>query len=411
MTAHLLAADPSELGFDASRLARLDTHFNKYVDDGRLAGYQLAVTRNGKLAHSQIYGQRDIAAGVPVTDDTIWRIYSMTKPIVSVAAMMLWEEGLFELKDPVSKFIPEFADQKVWRAGSVVNPVLEPLMEPMRMWHLMTHTSGLTYGFMYAHPVDDLYRRGGFDFGSPQVDTLAEVCTRLANLPLVFQPGSEWNYSMSIDVLGRVIEVITGQTLDEFLRTRLFTPLGMTDTGFSVPTDDADRLAALYGAHPGTGKAMLLAEAGKAALKVPSAFLGGGGLVSTMADYLRFTDMLRRKGELNGVRILSPRTVQYMTKNHLPGGVDLTSFGRPLFSETPYDGVGFGLLGSVTIDPVAAKLANSLGTYGWGGAASTTFWVDPVEDITCVFMTQLLPSDTHPLRSQLSQLVQQALVD
>ena len=185
----------------------------------------------------------------------------------------------------------------------------------------------------------------------------------------------------------------------------------MTDTGFSVPTDDADRLAALYGAHPGTGKAMLLAEAGKAALNVPSAFLGGGGLVSTMADYLRFADMLRRKGELNGVRILSPRTVQYMTKNHLPGGVDLTSFGRPLFSETPYDGVGFGLLGSVTIDPVAAKLANSLGTYGWGGAASTTFWVDPVEDITCVFMTQLLPSDTHPLRSQLSQLVQQALID
>jgi CubicO group peptidase (beta-lactamase class C family) len=404
-------ADPAELGFDSSRLLRLNTHFNRYVDDGRLTSYHLAVTRGGELAHDASYGLVDREAGTAVAADTIWRIFSMTKPIVSIAAMMLWEEGLFELKDPVSKFIPEFEQQKVWRAGSVTAPVLEPLMEPMRIWHLMTHTSGLTYNFMFAHPVDELYRRGGFDMMKPNTDDLATICTRLASLPLVFQPGSEWNYSMSIDVLGRIIEVISGQTLDEFLRTRLFAPLGMVDTGFSVPAKNAHRLAALYAVNPADRKPMLLAEAGKAALSPPAAFLGGGGLVSTMSDYLRFADMLRRRGELDGARILSPRTIDYMTKNHLPGGADLTAFGRPLFSETTFDGVGFGLLGSVTIDPITAKLANSAGSYGWGGAASTFFWVDPVEDITCVFMTQLVPSSTHPIRSQLQQLVAQALID
>ncbi len=411
MTQHPLTVDPASLGFDVSRLARLDAHFERYVDDGRLTSYHLAVTRHGEVAHNSSYGYRDREAQIPVSPDTIWRIFSMTKPIVSVAAMMLWEEGLFELKDPVSNFIPEFADQKVWRAGSVTNPVLEPLMEPMRIWHLMTHTSGLTYNFMFAHPVDELYRRGGFEMMKANTDNLATICTRLASLPLVFQPGSEWNYSMSIDVLGRIVEVISGQTLDEFLRDRLFGPLGMVDTGFSVPADDAERLAALYIANPSGGLPIRLADADRAALSPPAAFLGGGGLVSTMSDYLRFADMLRRRGELNGARLLSPRTVAYMTKNHLPGGVDLTAFGRPLFSETPFDGVGFGLLGSVTIDPVAAKLANSPGSFGWGGAASTFFWVDPVEDITCAFMTQLVPSSTHPIRSQLQQLVTQALVD
>lgn len=403
--------DPVSAGFDPSRLQRLDDHFGRYVDDGRLAGWQLALSRHGKLVHSAGRGQRDIAAGSVVTPDTIWRIYSMTKPITSVAAMMLWEQGAFELHDPVSKFIPEFADQRVWRSGSVTRPGLEPLMNPMEMWHLMTHTSGLTYGFLYAHPVDDLYRRAGFEWGTPAGDDLAAVCRRIAALPLLFQPGTEWNYSMSIDVLGRVVEVISGQTLDEFMRTRIFEPLGMVDTGFSVPPSQAARLAALYGAHPDTGSAMPLKAMGEAAFKQPTAFLGGGGLVSTMADYLRFAEMLRQGGQLDGVRLLSPRTVRYMTQNHLPGGADLTAFGRPLFSETTFDGVGFGLLGSVTLDPVKAKTAGSVGEFGWGGAASTFFWVDPVDDITCVFMTQLLPSNTHPIRSQLKQLVHQALID
>lgn len=402
--------DPAEAGFDAGRLARIDRHFQAYVDDGRLAGWQLAIARGGRLVHTANAGHRDREAGTPVTDDTIWRIYSMTKPITAVAALMLWEEGRFELKDPVSRFLPEFASMQVWRAGSVTNPVLDPVTEPMQMWHLMTHTAGLTYGFMFAHPVDELYRRAGFEWGTPDGD-LAEVCVRLSELPLLFQPGAEWNYSMGLDVLGRAIEVITGEPLDVALRRLVLEPLDMRDTGFHVPEGDAERLAMLYGATPGTGQAIRLENAASGALRPPKAFLGGGGLVSTSRDYLRFAEMIRRKGELDGVRLLSPRSVEYAASNHLPGNADLTAFGRPLFSETTFDGVGFGLIGSVTVDPVTAKVPGSVGDCGWGGAASTTFWVDPVEDLSVVFMTQLLPSSTHPIRSELKQLVHQALVD
>ncbi len=403
--------DPDEVGLDRDRLARIDRHFEQYVADGRLAGWQLTVSRHGRLAHVATAGHSDRESAAPVAADTIWRIYSMTKPITSVAALMLWEEGAFELKDPISRWLPEFADCRVWRSGSVTSPVLDPLTEPIEMWHLLTHTSGLTYGFMFAHPVDELYRRAGFEWGVPAGDDLAALCSRLAKLPLLFQPGTEWNYSMAIDVLGRVLEVITGRSLDQLLRERIFGPLGMVDTGFSVPSADADRLAMLYGAAPGTGQATRLEAAAAGALLPPAAFLGGGGLVSTTGDYLRFAEMLRRGGELDGVRLLSPRTVAYAGSNHVPGHADLTEFGRPLFSETTFDGVGFGLLGSVTIDPVTAKVPGSVGDFGWGGAASTTFWVDPAEDLTVTFMTQLLPSSTHPIRSQLKQLVHQALVD
>ncbi|MGD9995406.1 MAG: serine hydrolase domain-containing protein [Ilumatobacteraceae bacterium] len=403
--------DPPELGLAPSRLARLDEHFGRYVDDGRLAGWQLTVSRGGRLAHVAAAGHRDRESGAPVTSDTIWRIYSMTKPITSVAALMLWEEGRFELRDPVSSFLPEFGAQRVWRAGSVTTPFFDPVVEPMQMWHLMTHTAGLTYGFMHAHPVDALYRRAGFEWGVPQDVDLAGICERVAELPLLFQPGCEWNYSFSIDVLGRVIEVLTGQTLDDVLRTRIFEPLGMVDTAFWVEPEDADRVAMLYGAHPSTSLATRLESAAKAAHRRPAAFLGGGGLVSTTGDYLRFAEMLRRGGELDGVRLLSPRTVRYATSNHLPENADLSDFGRPLHSETAFDGVGFGLIGSVTIDPVKAKVPGSIGDFGWGGAASTTFWVDPVEDLVCTFVTQLLPSNTHPIRSQLKQLVHQAIVD
>jgi CubicO group peptidase (beta-lactamase class C family) len=333
----------------------------------------------------------------------------MTKPITAVAALALWEEGRFELKDPVSRFLPEFSAMRVWRSGSVTNPVLDPVTEPIQLWHLMTHTAGLTYGFRFAHPVDELYRRAGFEWGVPD-GGLAGVCERLSELPLLFQPGTEWNYSMGLDVLGRVIEVVTGEPLDVALRRLVLDPLDMHDTGFHVPEADAERLAMLYGAAPGSGLAVRLEAAASAALRPPSALLGGGGLVATTRDYLRFAEMLRRRGELDGVRVLSPRTVEYAASNHLPGHADLTAFGRPLFSETAFDGVGFGLVGSVTVDPVTAKVPGSVGDVGWGGAASTTFWVDPVEDLTVVFMTQLLPSSTHPIRSELKLLVHQALV-
>jgi CubicO group peptidase (beta-lactamase class C family) len=406
-----VTVDPGAVGVDSTRLARIDRHFQRYVDDALLPGWLIVVARHGEVVHVSSYGHSDVENDVPVSTDTVWRIYSMTKPITTVAALMLWEQGAFELDDPVSSVLPSFADPQVWRSGSAVRPVLEPATETMRLWHLMTHTAGLTYGFMQAHPVDAMYRRAGFEWGVPPNDDLATVVDRIATLPLLYQPGTEWNYSMATDVLGRVVEVVAGAPLDEVLRSRIFEPLGMTETAFHAGGALSDRLAALYGPHPGTGRIVRLDRMGEHARHPPTASLGGGGLVSTAGDYLRFAEMLRRGGELDGTRLLSPRTVEYMASNHLPGNADLTAFGRPLFSETTFDGVGFGLGVSVTIDPVAAKVPGSVGDFGWGGAASTTFWVDPAEQLSVLMMTQLLPSSTHPLRSQLKQLVSQALVD
>lgn len=403
--------EPESVGMSSARLARIDQHFRRYVDEGLLPGWQVVVARRGQVVHHTVHGQRDTQQGLPVEADTIWRIFSMTKPITAVLALQLWEEGAFELNDPVAKYIPSFAHTKVWRAGSVTSPVLDPVTEPMRLWHLFAHTSGLTYGFMYHHPVDELYRRAGFEWGLPKDCDLAGVCDVLAGLPLLFQPGREWNYSMGLDVLGRVLEVVSGQPLDELLHHRLLAPLGMTDTTWQVPEAQQQRLARLYGAHPATRQAIPLDAMGNAALQAPQAFMGGGGLQSTAHDYQRFVQMLANGGELDGVRILSPRTVKYMASNHLPGNADLTAFGRPLFSETTFDGVGFGLGVSVSIDPVASRVPGNPGEFAWGGAASTAFWVDPTDDLTVTFFTQLLPSSTHPIRSQLKQLVYQAMLD
>lgn len=401
----------AEAGFAPDRLARIDRHFARYVDDGRLPGWALVVSRDGRIVHLASYGRRDVEAGLPVEPDTLWRVYSMTKPVTSVAAMMLYEEGAFELKDPVSTLIPAFADQRVYKSGSALAPVTEPALGPVRIWHLLTHTAGLTYGFHYAHPVDAMYRAAGFEWGAPPQLDLAGCCDAWASFPLLFQPGAEWNYSVASDVLGRVVEVASGQSLDDFFRTRIFEPLGMTDTGFSVEPSEHARLAALYTPHRRTGKAVRIDAMGDAAKRPPRALSGGGGLVSSAHDYHRFTQMLLGEGELDGVRLLGSRTVRYMTRNHLPGGVDLEEFGRPLFAETTYDGIGFGLGFSVVEDPAKNKVLSTKGEFGWGGAASTAFWVDPVESITGLFFTQLLPSSTYPIRPQLKQLVYQALID
>jgi CubicO group peptidase (beta-lactamase class C family) len=393
--------EAADAGFDAGRLGRIDRHFARYVDDGRLAGWLVLVARSERIVHLSTYGRRDIEADLPVELDTRWRIYSMTKPITSVAAMSLWEEGAFELKDPVSRFVPAFGDVHVHDAG--------PAREPVRMWHPLTHTAGLTYGFHHAHPVDAMYREAGFDLQRPDVD-LAAACDTWASLPLLFEPGSEWNYGVSTDVLGRVVEVIAGAPLDEVLRERVLDPLGMGDTAFEVTGDDGvAKLAALY--TPGAGAPARIDLLGDEILSSPTFLSGGGGLASTAADYHRFARMLLRRGELDGVRVLGSRTVDFMARNHLPGGVDLEAFGRPLFAETTFDGVGFGLGFSVVVDPVANKVPASVGDYGWGGMASTVFWVDPVQRLTVLFMTQLLPSSTYPIRSELRQLVHSALVD
>ena len=411
MTKLKVEVEPGAVGFDAARLARIDTHFARYVDDGRLPGWLILVSRGGKIAYLGKYGYRDLESGAPVEWDTLFRIYSMTKPVTAVAAMMLYEEGAFELKDPVSRFIPAFADVRVYRSGSALKPVTEPAREPIRIWHLLTHTAGLTYGLHHAHPVDALYRAAGFEWETPEGADLAACCEAWARLPLLFQPGAEWNYSVATDVLGRVIEVISGLSLDQFFAERIFQPLGMNDTRFWVPEADAGRLVAFYSPHPETLRAVRNNAMDRVARQRPACCLGGDGLVSTVADYHRFTQLLRRGGELDGVRLLSNRTLRYMTRNHLPGGADLEIFGRPLFAETTFDGIGFGLGFSVVVDPVANKVLSSPGEFAWGGAASTAFWVDPTEDITALLFTQLFPSSTHPLRPQLRQLVYQALVD
>lgn len=402
-------AEPGELGLDATRLARADQLLGRYVEAGRLPGWLLLVSRHGKIAHLSTYGHRNREEGLPVETDTLWRIYSMTKPITSVAAMMLYEQGAFELNDPVSRFIPEFDAPRVYTHGSDLKPVTEPANGPIRIWHLLTHTAGLTYGFHRVHPVDAMLRVRGFDWGVPEGMTLTEAVDVWAGLPLLFHPGTEWNYSYATDVLGRLIEVISGTALDDFLSTHVFGPLAMSETAFHVAPQDAGRLARLYLASPGgitPGD-----ELGDWVLSPPALLSGGGGLVSTAADYHRFTQMLLGGGELDGVRLLGPRTLDYMTRNHLPGGADLETFGRRVFAETPLNGVGFGLGFAVVDDPVCYRTLSSQGEYNWGGAASTAFWVDPVEDLTVVLMTQLLPSSTLPLRTHLKQVIYQALID
>ncbi|MEV1288202.1 serine hydrolase domain-containing protein [Micromonospora sp. NPDC049679] len=405
------SVDPEYVGFDSGRLARIDEHFGRYVDDGRLAGWQIVVTRRGEVAHSSTYGLRDREAGRPVESDTLWRIYSMTKPLTSVAAMMLWEEGRFELTDEVSRWIPALGDVRVYDKGSALRPFTVPAVEPIRIWHLLTHTAGLTYGFMQTSVVDALYRAAGYDLSTPVGVDAAGACGAWARLPLLFQPGSAWGYSVATDVLGHLVEVISGQSLDEFFAERILGPLGMTDTRWWVEEGEGSRLAALYAPHPATGQAVRLEQAGARALEKPEFLSGGGGLISTAADYHRFTQMLLREGELDGVRLLGNRTVRFMTRNHLPGGKDLAQLSAGGFAETVLDGIGFGLGFAVVQDPVPSRVPSSVGEYYWGGLASTAFWVDPKEEITALLFTQLVPSSTHPLRPQLRQLVYSALVD
>jgi CubicO group peptidase (beta-lactamase class C family) len=406
-----VTADPEEVGVDATRLARIDRHLAKYVDDGRLPGFQVVVTRRGQVVHSSVYGQRDLEAGLPVEPDTIWRIYSMTKPITAVTAMSLYEEGAFSLNHELSRYLPEFADMRVLVGGNAEVYKTVPAIEPIRLWHLLSHTAGLTYAFTRSSLLDDIYGLAKADQLIDPTADLQTLCSRWASLPLLFEPGTAWNYSVATDVIGRVIEVVTGKGLDEVFAERVLGPLGMDETVWHVAEGDLERLAALYVPNPATGKALRYDVLGNGAKTPPAALSGGGGLISTAADYERFTRMLLRGGELDGNRILGPRTLAYMTRNHLPGGRSLTELGRGMFAETAYDGVGFGLGFGVSVDPVATKVTATPGEFTWGGYASTAFFVDPVEELTAHFYTQLVPSSTYPIRTELRQLVYAALVD
>ncbi|CAM5543801.1 serine hydrolase domain-containing protein [Streptomyces aurantiogriseus] len=401
--------DPSEVGLDAKALDRLDQHIAHYVDEGRLPGFLVAVARGGRVAHLTTHGRRDLAAGLPVEPDTLWRIYSMTKPFTSVAALMLVEEGRLSLDDPVSDHLPAFADQRVYVSGSGADLTTRPVEQPLLVRHLMTHTAGLTFAFYHCHPVDALYREAGLESAVLPGSTLAETVEAYARLPLQFEPGTQWNYSVATNVLGRIIEVVSGRALDAFLAERIFRPLGMPDAGFQVGDEQAGRLAELYG---DTDDGRIEPIPGLPLFGRPRFLSGSGGMVATAYDIHRFMELLRRRGELDGTRLLTPATVDLMTRNHLPGGADLRTVGsRPAHDEPGNDGVGFGLGVSVVIDPERTQAPCGLGTYGWSGVATTTFWVDPSRDLTVQFLSQLRPRKSLKLYPDLKRLVHEAVTD
>ena len=396
-------------GFSRERLARIDRFLaEKYIATGKLPCAQVQVLRKGEVVHEAVMGQADRERQVALTRDAVYRIYSMTKPITSLAFMMLVEEGKVALDDPVTRFIPEWKNLGVYSAGT--GPwVTTPAARPMQMVDLLRHTSGLTYGFQMRTNVDAAYRTLKVADRDRSLDVTRFV-DELSRLPLEFSPGDAWNYSISTDVLGVLIERITGNPFQDELKSRIFDPLQMHETSFVVREDQAERFAACYLPTPQGGMNLLDDPKKSAFLKSPTFYSGGGGLVSTADDYMKFCRMLLAGGEANGHRLISPSTLRLMTANHLPGGKDLTALSRSLFSESTNAGVGFGLGFAVVFDPVSAMVPSSPGEYYWGGAASTAFWIDPVEDIAVVFMTQLLGSSTYPVRRELRTLVYSALV-
>ena len=401
---------PEQVGLSAQRLNRIRTWMHGWVDSGRLAGMVTVIMRRGELAFAEVAGKADVERNKPMRADTIVRIYSMTKPLTSTAIMMLYEEGRFQLDDPISKFIPAFAHTRVYAGGSRGKIDSVPAEREITFRDLLSHTSGLTYGFMESNPVDALYRSrtAGIDF-QMGTTSLKDIVERLATFPLIAQPGKAWNYSVATDVLGYLVEVISGQPFQTYLKEKVLEPLGMVDTDFHVPAAKHDRFAANY--QPGKdGKLELIDDPGKSRYLAPRTVnSGGGGLVATAADYLRFCKFMLNKGELDGVRLLGRKTVELMTMNHLKG--DMADMGMPRFSESTYYGIGFGLGFSVTLDPAKAQILGSPGEYAWGGAASTAFWCDPAEDMAVVMLTQLMPSSTYPLRRELRVLSYQAIVE
>jgi CubicO group peptidase (beta-lactamase class C family) len=346
-----------------------------------------------------------------VTQDSVFRIYSMTKPITTVGLMMLYEQGRLQLDDPVHRFIPSWRDQKVFVGGNHPTWKTAPVERPMTIRDLLSHTSGLTYGFMERTNVDAAYRKLGVADRARAGNTLRTMVDTLAELPLEFSPGTRWNYSVSTDVVGHVIEIISGQRLDAYLREHVLQPLGMHDTAFVIGDEQRARFAANY-ERQADGSLKLIDDPAKSVYRECSFFSGGGGLVSTARDYFRFTAMLANKGELDGIRLLGRKTVELMTLNHLPDGQDLTALAQAgMFTETAYGGVGFGLGFSVMLSPARAQISGTPGEYAWGGAASTAFWVDPVEDLIVIFMTQLMPSSSYPLRRELRALAYSALIE
>ena len=383
-------AVPEEVGISAARLARIAPAMQRWVDAGKIPCALTMIAREGKLVHFEKVGMQDVATAKPIEFDTIFRIYSMTKPITSVAVMMLYEEGHFQLNTPVSEFIPAFKDMKVYanHGDAIIDAEREVTVK-----HLLTHTAGIIYGGDWVHPINDRYREANF-FS----DDLSHMVNELGKIPLLHQPGDSWNYGMSTDVLGYFVEVVSGMPFAEFLQKRILQPLGMVDTDFSVPEEKADRYATLY--EPTEDGGIQVMENIPVASGPLSFFhAGGAGLQSTAADYLRFCQMMLNEGELNGVRLLGRKTVELMTMSHIPDD------WQPLWRT----GSGFGLGFAVVTDVAETHTLGSLGTYSWGGLASTTFWIDPVEDLIAIMMTQLIGDS--PFHPQFRVLTYQSIVD
>ena len=394
--AGLPTAGPESAGMSSERLARIAPAVQAYVDDGRLAGVMTMVARRGQVVHWDAAGMRDVDAGDPLEPDDIFRIYSMTKPLTSVAVMILVEEGAIALDDPVSKFIPAFADATVLTdGGDRVAPA-----RPMTVEHLLTHTSGLTYGFFGDSPVDRIYNQSGF---FTQAEGLEDFAQRVAALPLLASPGDRWNYSVSTDILGRVVEVASGQSFDAFLQARILDPLEMTDTAFVVPAGKRGRFAANY-ARPDGALQMIDSPVDGQYTEPPRWLSGGGGLTSTASDYIRFAQMLLQDGVLGDVRILETETVQAMRSNRLPDALVPLQLGTYL---SP--GHGFGLGFAVIVDAESSPEPDNDGVFRWAGAANTYFWIDPAAELIGMVWAQFNPFAAYDLEREFQTLVYEAL--
>ncbi len=399
---------PENVGLCSKRLGRVAAWMERQVSGGRLAGVEVVINRHGRTAFHRCHGKRDLARNADATPDTVYRIYSMTKPLTAVAAMMLYEEGHFQLDDPITRWLPAFAGQRVFTGGGYGAVMTEPAVRDITFRDLLTHTSGLTYGFMQATPVDAMYRAQKLELPGAAAP-LGDIVERLAKVPLIAQPGTQWNYSVASDVLGHLVAVISGQPFDAFLRERVIGPLGMADTDFFVPSGKVARFAANYDKGP-DGRPRLIDDPETSRfLKAPAAPSGGGGLLGTARDYMGFCQMLLARGAHGSQRLLGRKTVELMTMNHLAG--DMAAMGQPRFAESNYHGIGFGLGFSVVLDPATAQIIGSPGECAWGGMASTAFWIDPREDLAVVLMTQMTPSSTYPIRRELRVLAYQALID
>lgn len=405
--------DATAAGMDPVRLARIDEHLrSRYVEPGKIAGCQVLVARHGHVAHRSSIGCMDRERAVPVGDDTIWRWYSMTKPVTGAALLTLYEQGRVKLTDPVHRFLPEWRDAKVRvRNGDGSTSLVAP-ERPMSVRDALMHMTGIGYG-----PSEARFDAAALLQGRPirAIDpaaTLGDLSVMLAAEPLRSHPGTRWFYSWSTDICARLVEVISGVRFSEYLREVLFEPLGMVDTGFFVPEEAAHRVAALYARGADRSLRLVDDPANRRLTRPPALESGGGGLVGTIDDYARFCQMLLGGGSLGGTRVLGRPTVELMRTNHLPGGGELRDFAVPgAYGEVGFEGNGFGLTVATSLGPAATATAASAGTFMWGGAASTIFWIDPVEDLFVVFMTQLLPSGTFDFRGQLTALTYAAIDD